>query len=153
MQGTEEQIEVYKQHRASQEKYTYFLLAAAGAAIGFAVTQTKDLSLGYSQLPLAVAVVLWGFSFYFGCRHITHVECVLYSNAALLKAKAGNDPRAGTNPQFISLAVEGISSTIEENVKDAAWYGRWQFHCLIFGSVFYLGWHVYEMWVRGVALS
>jgi hypothetical protein len=151
MSASDDQMEVYKQHRASQEKYAYFLLAAAGAAIGFAVSQTKDLTLAYSQLPLAVAVVLWGFSFYFGCRHITYVECILYANVDLLKVKAGQHPRTGENPQLIHIAVEGISSAIEKNVEDAAWYGRWQFRCLIFGSAFYLGWHIYEMWMRGLA--
>lgn len=150
MSASDDQMEVYKQHRNAQEKYVYFLLAAAGAAIGFAVNQTKELSLGYSQLPLAVAVILWGFSFYFGCRHITYVECVLYSNAELLKVKAGNHPKTGTNPQLIEIAIEGISSAIAQNVEDGAWYGRWQFRCLIFGSAFYLAWHVYEMWMRGL---
>jgi hypothetical protein len=43
MSASDDQMEVYKQHRNAQEKYVYFLLAAAGAAIGFAVNQTKEL--------------------------------------------------------------------------------------------------------------
>ncbi|MDZ7781751.1 MAG: hypothetical protein U5K56_01995 [Halioglobus sp.] len=45
-----------------------FSLAAAGAAIGFAVTQTKGASLSFSQLPLGFGVLSWAVSFYFGCR-------------------------------------------------------------------------------------
>jgi hypothetical protein len=39
---SEQQIEIYRQHRTAQDKYIYFLLAAAGAAIAFAVNQTQN---------------------------------------------------------------------------------------------------------------
>ena len=35
--------QVRQSHENGQEKYTYFLLAAAGAAIGFAVQRTEGL--------------------------------------------------------------------------------------------------------------
>ena len=72
--------EVYQQFRTSQDKYSYFLLAAAGAAIGFALTQTQGKPLSWSQLPLALAVVCWGLSFYFGCYFIEHITSSLYAN-------------------------------------------------------------------------
>lgn len=71
--------------RSIQDKYTYFLLAAAGAAIGLALTQTKGLSLNWSQFPLGLAVLNWGLSFFFGCRQLTSVSSGLYANAGLIK--------------------------------------------------------------------
>jgi hypothetical protein len=45
---SEQQIEIYRQHRTAQDKYGYFLLAAAGAAIAFAVNQTQGAKLAWS---------------------------------------------------------------------------------------------------------
>ena len=41
MSENNEPLELYKQHQASQDRYTYFLLAASGAAIGFAIQQNR----------------------------------------------------------------------------------------------------------------
>jgi hypothetical protein len=35
-------LELLRAHRTAADKYTYFLLAAAGAAIGFALNQTRE---------------------------------------------------------------------------------------------------------------
>ena len=51
--------QVRESHENGQEKYTYFLLAAAGAAIGFAVQKTEGLLLSWWLLPVA-------FSIFFG---------------------------------------------------------------------------------------
>jgi hypothetical protein len=64
------QMEVYRALRTGQDKYTYFLLAAAGAAIALAVNQTHDAALAWSQLPLLIGVLCWALSFVFGCLHL-----------------------------------------------------------------------------------
>jgi len=38
--------ELWKRHHDGQDKYTYFLLAAAGAAIGFALQKNTDNHMG-----------------------------------------------------------------------------------------------------------
>lgn len=143
-----QQIEVYRQYRTSQDKYVYFLLAAAGAAIALAVNQTQGAKLSWSQVPLAFAVVLWGLSFFFGCRHLAYVTSTLFANAALLQVQAGEHPLAGTHPQQVAAATDGVRAAIESNSNKASTFARLQFGALIVGSVCYLGWHVYEMWLR-----
>ena len=145
---SEQQIEVYRQHRTAQEKYVYFLLAAVGAAIALVVNQTQTASLAWSQLPLGLAVALWAFSFYFGCRHLAYVESTLFANAALLKVEAGEHPDVGRHPQLMAAASEGIRASIETNSNRASRFAHWQFWCLLLGAISYLGWHVYEMWLR-----
>ncbi len=135
----------------AQEKYVYFLLAAAGAAIAIAVNQTQGAKLALSQLPLACAVALWALSFFFGCKHLLYVESTLFANADLLKVEAGGHPLVGGNPQLMAIASEGIRAAIESNSKWSARYGRWQFSCLVLGALSYLGWHVLEMWLRSIA--
>lgn len=146
--ATEQRTEIYRQLRTSQDKYTYFLLAAAGAAIALAVNQTQGVKLSTSQIPLGLAVTLWGMSFFFGCRHLTYVNSILYSNSILLQVEAGENPETGKNPQLIRAASEGIRSAIEGNVERSSRFARLQFASLTLGAICYLFWHIYEMWLR-----
>lgn len=141
----EEDLEVYRQLRTSQDKYTYFLLAAAASAVALAVSRTTGASISYWQTPLGLAVISWGLSFYFGCRHVAYVNSNLYANAHLLKVQSGMHPTAGRDPQMIAAAVEGITKAIESNAEVANRFGHWQFRLLILGAVFYIAWHVLEM--------
>lgn len=147
--ATDHQLEVYRQLRVSQDKYVYFLLAAAGAAIGLAVNQTQGLSIASSQVPLAAAVVSWGFSFFFGCRHLAYVNSTLYANAELLNVESGTHCQVGNHPQLMAAASEGIRQAIETNSNRANRLARFQFDFFIAGAVLYLGWHIYEMWLHG----
>ena len=63
MELDEIELEVYRQHRVSQDKYAYFLLAAAGAAIAFSLNQTHSAALSRSHWSLAGAGLCWGLSF------------------------------------------------------------------------------------------
>jgi hypothetical protein len=56
----EPRLEIYRQIRTAQEKYTYFMLAAAGACIAFAVTKTQEAVLAWHHLLLAGSVLCWG---------------------------------------------------------------------------------------------
>lgn len=142
------QLEVYKQHRTAQEKYIYFLLAAAGAAIALVVNQTQGLPLRLSQAPLGLAVMLWGLSFYFGCRHLTYVELTLFHNAELLKVQSGEHPNVGNRPDLAMIANEVIREVIERDGRRSHRFARLQFASLIVGAILFLGWHVFEMWLR-----
>jgi hypothetical protein len=145
---SEQQIEIYRQHRTAQDKYVYFLLAAVGAGIALAVNQTQGAKLAWSQIPLACAVAFWALSFFFGCRHLGYVESTLFANMGLLKVTAGEDPQIGRHPQLMAIASKGIQEAIELNSKRAGRFARWQFRSLVLGAISYLAWHVIEMWLR-----
>jgi hypothetical protein len=144
----EQQTEIYRQHRTALDKHVYFLLAAAGAAIAFAVTQTQNAKLEWSQLPLAGAVGCWALSFFFGDRHLTSAESLLVANMGLLQVIAGEDPQIGRHPQRIALASEEIRKALELHAKQAGRFARWQYRCLVLGAMCYLAWHVVRMWLR-----
>jgi hypothetical protein len=145
---SERQIAVYNQFRNAQDKYTYFILAAAGAAIAFALRETQTAALSWSQAPLAAAVLCWGSSFYCGCRYLLHMTSALYSNFELLIVAGGQHPSTGTDPQKIAAASEGIRQGIDQHSSRTVPLGKWQFGLLILGALFYIGWHIWEMWVR-----
>ena len=147
----EESIELYRQLRTSQNKYAYFLLAAVGASIAFALNQTQGLSLKSSQIPLAISILLWGFSFFFGCRYLQYVSSTLYANIEILKIESGRHPQVGNHPLVLAAASEGVRSAIESNSETSNNLAKLQFGLLIAGVVFYISWHTLEMWLRSNA--
>jgi hypothetical protein len=139
--------DIYKASREGQDKYTYFLLAAAGAAIAFAVTQTATLS--WPKLPLALAVLSWAFSFYAGCRQLRDVANVMSANYDMLRVQEGIHPQYPNHPQFVEIIEEAVRELADKT-------GRWgvrQFRFLILGAVFYVLWHVTEMALRAPGVT
>lgn len=84
--------EIYRTLQTSQNKYVYFKLAAAMAAIGFAITQTKSIALNTSQIPLGISILAWGLSFLFGLLNREYYNSILYANFNYIKMKSGQIP-------------------------------------------------------------
>jgi hypothetical protein len=124
-------------------------LAAAGAAVAFAATRTQEAALAWSQIPLGLAVILWGFSFYFGCLRVQTATSTIYANFELLKVEHGEHERlVGYHPQMVQAAADGIRDAMATNIKRGAAFWKLQFWFLIVGTVAYLAWHVLEMYLR-----
>ena len=83
---------IRESHENGQDKYTYFLLAAAGAAIGFAVQKTEGLLLSWWLLPVAFSIIFWSLSFYFGCENVNWVQTSKVANYNFLRLKSGSHP-------------------------------------------------------------
>jgi len=146
--SSELQREVYRGLHESQSKYTYFLLAAAGAAIGFSLSQTQNVGFSFSQTPLGLAVLFWGLSFYFGCRHLEYVSSIMYANFAMLEIESGQHLDVGDHLQKIKAASEGVKEAIENNSNAANLLGHLQFSTLITGAILYVALHILEMYLR-----
>jgi hypothetical protein len=132
-------------HENGQKEYTYFLLAAAGAAIGFAVQKTEGLLLSWWLLPVAFSMICWGVSFYFGCKNINWVQTSKVANYNLLRLRNSSHPEQPANQEELDNAVLDVKSALSENIQKAQFYYTWQFRFLILGSVFFIGWRVLEM--------
>jgi hypothetical protein len=130
--------EMYGALRAATDKYVYFLLAAAGACIAFAINQTNDAALSPYQLPLGGAVVSWGLSLFFGCRNILAVMAVLEGSY-----RYGDE----------SENHEALAKSIAMSEGRAARYLRWQFVLLLVGAALFVCWHVIEMYLRAVDIE
>lgn len=139
-------LEVYRQLRTSQDKYIYFLLAAAGAAIAVALNRTQDRQLTLLLLPWGVALLLWGLSFVYGARHLKYVNSTLFANAELLRVEKGQHPKAGQDPESINAASDGIRSAIDYNSARASRFAKLQFRFFVTGALAYVAWHVLEMY-------
>ncbi len=141
-------IEVYRQLRTSQDKYIYFLLAAAASAVALALNRTQDRQLSLLLLPWGFALVLWGLSFFFGCRHLAYVSSTLFANAELLRIQRGEHPRVGSHPELIGAASEDLRSAIDYNSERANLLAKLQFGFFAAGALSYIAWHILEMYAR-----
>lgn len=143
--------EVWRQHRQAQDKYTYFLLAAASAAIAFAVQKTEAISLSWTLAPVGLAVLAWGGSFYCGCKNLVWVQSSAMANYSLLQLQAGIHPQQPSHPAHVEAAISGVRSALESNIRKAQAHAIWQFRLLILGALLFLAWHVWRLYVLAVA--
>lgn len=134
--------ELYKAHQTGLEKYTYFLLAAAGAAIGFAVQKTEELKLSWWLLPVGLATLSWALSFMCGCKNIKFSNATLSANMDYLEFQAGRHPDPSIpHHMYVQFSKENTLG----HSKKAQRYGAWQFRFLILGAVFFIAWRIAEM--------
>lgn len=94
---------LYRSLKEDQSKYAYFLLAGAATALGFALTQTSELTLSWNQTPLGIATAFWAASFYCGCKHLQYSNSVTYNNVELLRIETGRHPISGNNRQAMEI--------------------------------------------------
>lgn len=140
--------EIYRTLQNAQDKYIYFILATTIASVGFTITQTQDIIFSLSLIPLGISILCWGFSFFFGCRNREYYNSTLYANYELLKVQMGDHPELGNNPQMIQAASKGITKAIEDNSNKVNRLGKLQVKTFIMGALFYLVWHILEMYLR-----
>jgi hypothetical protein len=136
--------EMHNHRMELQNKYTYFLLAVAGAAIAVTIRVTETSPIRWSQIPLGAAVGLWGASFYFGCQRINSIEQHTSANIEYVRHMA-----TGVDGP-VSPLLGGILVSMTDLWKQAKHNWDWQFRCLVCGAVMYVAWHVGEMIMRTV---
>ena len=140
--------EIYRNLQKSQDKYIYFILAATIASIGFTITQTQNIIFSRSLIPLGISILCWGFSFFFGCRNREYYNSILYANFDLLNIQLGNHSVTDSHPQKIQAASEGIMQAIQKNSDKANRLAHLQMATFILGALFYLVWHILEIYLR-----
>jgi hypothetical protein len=143
-------LEVYRQQRTHQEKYIYFILAAAASAIAYALNRAQDRSLTLILIPWGIALMLWGLSFYFGCRHLNQIDTIMFQNIEGLKIEAGINPKIGNHPAAIAVAVAEFEKIMAAESKKAHLLARLQFWLFVAGVVAYIVWQLIEMYARSV---
>jgi hypothetical protein len=141
---------LYLQHRTVQDQFTYFLLATAAAALAFAVQKTLDMKFTWSMIPLAGAVGCWGLSFFFGCKHLGSLREMLWNNAEYLQLQEGDHSRQPSHPQERLIAIDVMRQATYKGSARSGTYSALQFRTMILGGALFIGWHVYEMYLRSV---
>ncbi len=140
--------DIHRRHHEEQNKYVYFLLAVSASAIAFSVQKTEGAILSYSMIPLGVAVLSWVISFYSGCERLVWLQAALRANFGLLQNMRGADPEQSSDPIVRAAEIAGVRDALESNIDKAAFHAKLQFRALIAGALFFIVWHILEMWLR-----
>ncbi len=141
--------EIIRQGHDAQDKYTYFLLAAAGSCIALSVSRTTGLTPTWPMILLAPAIAAWAWSIWDGLKNRRYHQSNLYANAELLKVHAGLNPEVGQQPKAIQAASSGIMKAMESNSDMASYYARRQLYFLLIGASFFIAWHIIDMFING----
>ncbi|KVX12572.1 hypothetical protein BGV72_29860 [Burkholderia ubonensis] len=120
----------------TREKYTYFLLTAAGACIGYAVEKVAGFAVAWKLIALVIALIAWAVSFWFGCRAIKRSEYGLRYNHAYLTAARSSTDKVALNSLMCDEARASASSS------------RWQFRFFVLGGVAFVLWRLLELLPR-----
>lgn len=137
--------DLQKQHQATQEKYTYFMVAVAGTCIAYAIEKAIGVPLTLHLSLLALSVFCWSASFYRGCKCTNTVQALIRANAGLLSLYAGNHESQPDQPELLAAAIRGVRNAIDKNINRTKLLNDWQFRFLVIGSVFFVGWRVTEI--------
>jgi hypothetical protein len=138
-------MEIASQLYQEQSQYTYFLLAVAASAVALAIQRTTGTHLTLHHIPLGLAVISWGLSFFAGCRNRGYSSTTLFANIALLQLSEGNHPDQPSHPQAVRAAYEGVRQAAEGNSTSANFWGKLQFRLLVVGALCFIWWHISEM--------
>ena len=137
--------DLQRQHQASQEKYTYFMVAVAGACIAYAIEKAIGVPLTLYLSLLALSVLCWSISFYCGCKCANTVQALIRANANLLSLYAGNHESQPDQPELLAAAIRGVRSAIDTNMNRAKLLNDWQFRFFVIGGVYFVGWRITEI--------
>lgn len=143
----DEQKELRDAFRQQQERYVYYLIALSVAGIGYSMYNTNNQAFSMTQLPLGIAVLLWGISAYFGLKFLKYTTSNLYTNSTYFDIVKGIHPLVGNHPDDIGKAKMELSKIMKSNAHSASKYfirHERFFYAAI--SIFVVG-HIYGMYI------
>lgn len=142
----EEQKEIKREFNQRQEKYVYYIIALAVSSIGFSIYRTNGQTLKLTQIPLGIAILCWGVSIFCGLKFLQYSISILYSNYHYFEIINGNDSDIGSNDENIKIGVDAFKKAMNINVEVAGKYFNWQGILFYLGIVFFIVWHIVEMY-------
>lgn len=139
--------EVQKIVTDMRTKYVYFLLAAVGASIGFAITQSKGIKFNLWALPLAVAIGLWALSFIFGCRYLHNNSNAFARRASLVELETSGTSIFNNLNHRMNL-IENLSELVQSIEASTTRLYRYQFWSFVLGALSFIVWHAIMIWLQ-----
>ena len=123
-------------------QFDQFIIAVNGALIAYAFKQVENRSLTLDLIPLGIAIVFWGLSFYFGVTSVrklisTRIIDIFRNTSNLVKQQ----------PVYAEIAREAFNKA--GNVSNS--YNKKMFVFLYIGGCSYIFWQILEMYFRNKA--
>lgn len=146
----EQQIEIQKQFREQQERYTYYLIALCVAAIGYSINIIRGLTFTYHQIFLFLSFLPWVTSVYLGLKRIKLVISILFNQDAYLKAHKGtlDELKENPHPDYQKAAIKEIRKGLVKDYKVADRIGNWQYRLFLIGFLLFIIWALIEMYIK-----
>ncbi|WP_146092597.1 hypothetical protein [Xanthomonas arboricola] len=135
-------LHLNRAHLDGQSKYTYFLLAATGAALGYALQKIDGSTFHWTVYFGLAAVGSWLVSFLLGCMHLTSIQSALGKNFEYLQFRKGSHPTQPLPPQLITMACEALLTGIHRANSRAHRAYQWQFRFLATGVLSFVAWRI-----------
>lgn len=139
----------------AEDKYVFFLLGVAAAAIAYGMQRISGASLhSWDALPWFAAVLSWGVSFWAGCwnrdRRFEATKGRICSSLAKLslKAQRATAPQDEDVCKALDAEAKFIGDRDAEYDRAAAAAQRCfdvQFHLLVVGALLFCLWQINEM--------
>jgi hypothetical protein len=123
-------------------KYVYFLLAATGAALAYALQKLDNSTLNWQVWFGLSSIVSWLLSFFCGCKHITAIQSAILLNTDLLQLQQGNHPMQPQSAQEMQIAWEVTNRALDKKNNRAQMLFRIQFWLLAGGVLLFSMWRV-----------
>ncbi len=116
-------------------RFDQFIIAVNGALIAYSMKQIEDEILTVSQIPLGMAIIFWGLSFYYGINSIRR----LITTRIIGVLKERNEIKL--NPEFFQMARDKfneVGSLANKNNKR-------MYNYLYAGGISFIIWQIIEM--------
>ncbi|HGZ6767559.1 hypothetical protein H2C82_23540 [Vibrio parahaemolyticus] len=131
-------------YRESREKIIYFVLAASGSAIAFAMTQTKVEAFQPHHYIWLAAICFWATSFLCGIKALDCQKRLILTNAMSLRSERVPPSELKLEQGPLS-PKQALSIVYEQTNKRFNLYERVQLYTLLIGALVYISWHVVRM--------
>lgn len=144
----EEQIEIQRHYRNSQEKYIYYIIALCVSAIGFSIHITLNRKLSLSLIPIGLSVFSWSISIIYGFKFVEIMLSLLRVNNNYIEVINGNNPISGTDIQKIKIGVDVLMKEMDKGGSIANKYRKRQYRFFFLGMIFFIVWHILELYLK-----
>jgi hypothetical protein len=133
------------QHAEAGLKYTYFMLTATGAGIGFAVQKLEGQSLDLPGTLWLQGTALWLLGFLAGCLVLRSEIRMKKFNVYLVQLKDGNHPLQPDTAEELHFGKVLTRNWYDTADRNAQISSRWQFILVIAGTCFVIASRVVQM--------
>lgn len=138
-------LEIQKQHRESQSKFIYYIIALSVASIGFSINITIGQTLNVFHLFLGLAILFWVFSVFCGFQFLKiYLDILAINNEYFNIVRGISDEKKPT--EFIKEEAKKITTELANNKnKKASRNSDLQQYFFFFGIIMFLIWHIIQM--------
>jgi len=120
-------------------RFSQFIIAVNGALIAYSMKQIEGEKLTLSLIPLGLAILFWGFSFYSGISSIRRIISTRIIQIFKERERKKN-PTGLEALRMINQKFESVGAAAEGHHKR-------MFYFLYIGSILFIGWQVLEMYL------